>query len=146
MKSFLSERERKELQSLKKDLVNPVKTFVGEVYNDTVGDAKKFYSDQAKKTKQKAELVRERTEEQMAILAQRRENQKRQKKAWVKKAVLTLLLILAIVLVFLSAALSARAEEPDFLSLEEPCLTLSPPDLAPTGQFYTSRCDRHMAT
>ena len=48
MKSILSKREREELKSLKNDLVNPVKRFVGEVYTDTVGDAKSIYSKQAK--------------------------------------------------------------------------------------------------
>ena len=110
MKSILSKREREELKSLKNDLVNPVKRFVGEVYTDTVGDAKSFYSKQAKQAQQTAKRVQQRTEEKMAVVAQKREEQQKQRKASLKWLAITLVLILVLGVVFVSAALSARAE------------------------------------
>ncbi len=128
MKSILSKQEREELKSLKNDLVNPVKRFVGEVYTDTVGDAKAFYSRQAKQAGQTVKQVHRRTEEQMQVFAQKREAQQRQRKASLKWVAITLVLILAIGVIFISVALSARAEGADDLRFGEACLNRTPPD------------------
>ena len=122
MKRTAGRREREELESLKQDLVNPVKRFLGEVYGDTVGDAKRFYAAQARKTQKKARLVRQRTEEQMASLARRRAEQQKQRKASMKKTAIILALIVLIGIVFVSVTLSARAEEPAIAAREELCL------------------------
>ena len=90
MRNILSKAEREELESLKRDLVNPVKRFAREVYQDTVGDAKTFYSAQARQAQRNAGLVRQRTEQQMAVLAQRRNAQQAQRRAWIKRAALIL--------------------------------------------------------
>ena len=113
MKSFLSKTEREELESLKRDLVNPVKRFAREVYHDTVGDAKTFYTAQARQAQRNAGLVRQRTEERMAVLAQRREKQQAQRLAWMKRAALILALVLVLGLIFVSCALSSQAEGPE---------------------------------
>ena len=107
---MLSKDERKELESLKRDLVDPVKSFVGEVYSDTVGDAKRFYSGRARQARQSADLVRKRTEAQMAVLAQKREAQQRRRMASMKKTGIILALVVLIGILFVSIALSARAE------------------------------------
>ena len=107
---MLSKEERKELESLKRDLVDPVKSFVGEVYSDTVGDAKRFYSGRARQARQSADLVRRRTEAQMAVLAQKREAQQRRRMASMKKTGIILALVVLIGILFVSIALSARAE------------------------------------
>ncbi len=107
---MLSKEERKELESLKRDLVDPVKSFVGEVYSDTVGDAKRFYSGRARQARQSADLVRKRTEAQMAVLAQKREAQQRRRMASMKKTGIILALVVLIGILFVSIALSARAE------------------------------------
>ena len=113
MKNFLTQDERTELESLKWDLVNPVKSFVSEVYADTVGDAKKFYTSQARKAQQQAKRVQQRTEDQMAALARRREAQQKQRKTAVKKAVILLALLILVGVLLVSIALSARAEGTD---------------------------------
>ena len=107
---MLSKEERKELESLKRDLVDPVKSFVGEVYSDTVGDAKRFYSGRARQARQSADLVRRRTEAQMAVLAQKREAQQRRRMASMKKTGIILALVVLIGILFVSIALSARAK------------------------------------
>lgn len=112
MRRFLSKTEREELESLKRDLVNPVKRFAREVYHDTVGDAKTFYSARARQAQRNAGLVRQRTEERMAVLAQRRNAQLAQRRVWLKRAALILALVLVLGLIFVSFALSARAEWP----------------------------------
>ena len=136
MKSILSKQEREELKSLKNDLVNPVKRFVGEVYADTVGDAKSYYSDRARQAQQTAKRVQQRTEEQMQALAQKREAQQRQRKASLKWLAVTLVLILVLAVVFVSAALSARAEEPDNIRFGESCLNEAPPDDETAAMYF----------
>ena len=56
MKSYLSKEETEELESLKQDLVGPVRSFLAEVREDTVGDAKRYYSARARKAQQDVKL------------------------------------------------------------------------------------------
>ena len=44
----------------KNDFINPIKEFVEEVHNDTVGDARKFYSNVAKNAEKNAKAAKER--------------------------------------------------------------------------------------
>ena len=127
-RSILSKAEREELKSLKRDLINPVKSFVGEVYTDTVGDAKTFYSTQARQAKQTAKVVHQRTEEQMSAYIQMREEQQKQRKVSAKRLGIMLTLIVLLGIVFISVALSARAEGPDPIALGEASLAEVPPD------------------
>lgn len=127
-RSLLSKDELEELKSLKRDLVDPVKSFVGEVYTDTVGDARTFYSTQARQAQQTAKLVQKKTEEQMSAFVQMREEQQKQRKAVAKRTAITLILLVLIGTVFISVALSARAEEPDPIRLGEASLAEVPPD------------------
>ena len=113
MRRFLSNDERKELESLKRDLVHPVKSFFGEVYSDTVGDAKKFYTTRARQAQQQAKIVQKKMEVQRLEIGQRREEQQRLRKAAIKRVAILVALLVMIGIVFVSVALSARAEEPE---------------------------------
>ena len=126
MKRFLSDNERKELESLKRDLVDPVKRFAGEVYADTVGDAKKFYSGKARQAREGAEQVRqsavraaERTKEQMAALAQKREEQQKRRRASTKRLAITIVLFILAVIAIVSIALSVRNGKADPVTTAE---------------------------
>ena len=57
---LLSDEEKK---SLKRDLVGPVKSFLREVGDDTVGDAKKFYTAKARETEKSVRRAQEQTRE-----------------------------------------------------------------------------------
>ncbi len=111
MKSFLSPSERKELKSLKGDLINPIKVFVDEVYNDTVGDSRRFYSSKARQTKQKIKQVRNKTEEQMSAFAQKRDEQQKRRKTSVKRITIVLALVVLSGIIIVSLALSVRTNE-----------------------------------
>lgn len=108
MKFNLSKREMEELKSLKKDLVDPVRSFAGEVYADTVGDAKAFYSAQARQTQETVKRVRRKTEEQMAAAVRIREGRQRKRKASARRLGLLLAALAVLGILLVSVALSVR--------------------------------------
>lgn len=100
---FLDEEER---DSLKRDLVGPVKIFLDEIHNDTVVDAKKYYAARARKIGDNVNLARNRTRERMALLKREQEERQRQRKLMLKRAALALALLAALTFVIVSAALN----------------------------------------
>lgn len=108
MAGFFGKDELDNLESLKQDLVGPLKSFISEVHEDTVGDAKRFYSAKAGKAKQSARLAQARAKEQMAALKHEQEKMQRQRRAAMKRAAIILAAI-ALFALIISAALSAHA-------------------------------------
>lgn len=109
MSAFLGKEELENLKSLKRDLVDPVKRFVEEVHDDTVGDAKRFYTEQGKRAQQNAKLARERAREKMEALRREQEEMKKRRAATMKRAAVTLALLALVSLLLIYAALSANA-------------------------------------
>ena len=138
MSGFFGKEEKENLESLKQDLFNPVKAFVKEVHDDTVGDAKKYYSAKAQKARQNADLAREKARAQMAAIRREQEQTRMRRKALKKRAAITLALLALLSLVLVSVALSAHAVGPDGIrfgkaGLSSASLPLS--DHAPTSTF-----------
>ena len=134
MGSIFGKEERENLESLKQDLVGPIRSFVSEVREDTVGDAGRFYASRAKKAAQSTKLAQEKARAQMAALRQEQERMQRRRKAAMKRAAITLALIALFALVIISAALSAHADAPE--KPAAPCRTQTQENLpAQTGRF-----------
>ena len=127
MSGIFSTEEREELNSLKQDLLGPIRSFVREVGDDTVGDAKRFYSARARRAKQSAAHARDKAAEQIAQLRQEQERARKQRKVMAKRTFLVLALLAVFSLVVLSAALSAHADQADPIALGESFLRKIPP-------------------
>ena len=56
---ILNREEWENLKSLKQDLVGPIKDFAAEVREDSIGDAKRFYSAEAHKAAQNVRRAQE---------------------------------------------------------------------------------------
>lgn len=104
---LLSDEERK---SLKRDLVGPVKSFWSEVRDDTVGDAKRYYAARARDAGKSVRLAQEKTKQQLAAIKREQEELKKHRRAMMKRAVITLILLGLICLAIISAALNVHAE------------------------------------
>ena len=100
---LLSKEER---QSLRRDLVDPVKGFLDEVQRDTVGDAKRYYAARARKAEQEIKRAREKTREQMAAIRREQEELKKQRRRLMKRAAIVLALLAFLSLVVISVALN----------------------------------------
>ena len=112
MSAYLSQEERDELHSLKQDLLGPVKSFAAEVGRDTVGDAKRFYADKARKAQQGAALAKEKARRQAEELRREQERARQRRKVMVKRTLIVLALIALFSIAVLYAALAAHAELP----------------------------------
>ena len=112
MSAYLSQDERDELQSLKQDLLGPVKTFAAEVGKDTVGDAKRFYTDKAWQAQQSAALAKDRAKRQAEELRREQDRMRRRRKVMVKRTLIVLALIALFCVAVLYIALAAHAEVP----------------------------------
>lgn len=97
---------KSEKDSLLRDLVDPVKSFVEEVHNDTVGDAKKFYSGQAKKVKRNVEEAQVRAQQKKIAQKRQQEEQKKQRKVIMKRAMVVFVVIIVAAVVILSLILN----------------------------------------
>lgn len=128
MSAFLDEEERENLESLKQDLMGPLKRFTQEVREDTVGDAKRFYAAQARRAAQNAKLAQQKTAEKMAQLRQEQEQLQKRRKQLMRRAAVTLALLALLCAVILSLALYAHAEEPERLRPGIGCLAATPPE------------------
>lgn len=93
------------LEELKHDLVDPIKTFTGEVYDDSIGDAKRFYSAQAKNVQRNIRRAKTRTKEKAAAIKREQEEMKKHRKAMMKRATIIIAVLSAIGLVFFTIAL-----------------------------------------
>lgn len=112
MSAYLSQDERDELQSLKQDLLGPVKSFAAEVGKDTVGDAKRFYTDKARQAQQSAALAKDRAKRQAEELRREQDRMRRRRRVMVKRALIVLALIALFCVAVLYIALAAHAELP----------------------------------
>ncbi len=112
MSAYLSQEERDELHSLKQDLLGPVKSFAAEVGRDTVGDAKRFYADKARKAQQSAALAREKAKRQAEELRREQDRMRRRRRVMVKRTLIVLALIALFCVAVLYIALAAHAELP----------------------------------
>ena len=93
------------LKEMKRDLVDPIKTFTEEVYNDTVGDAKRFYSAQAKAVQQTARLAEKRAKEKGEAIRREQEEMKKHRKVMLKRAMIIIASLAVLSLVILSLIL-----------------------------------------
>lgn len=112
MSAYLSQDERDELQSLKQDLLGPVKSFAAEVGKDTVGDAKRFYTDKARQAQQSAALAKEKARRQAEELRREQDRMRRRRRVMVKRTLIVLALIALFCVAVLYIALAAHAELP----------------------------------
>lgn len=94
------------IDSLKRDLVDPVKSFVEEVHEDTVGDAKKFYSDQAKKMERKAKAAQAQAAIKKEELRREREEMRKQRETTMKRAAILIVCLGVIALLIISTVLN----------------------------------------
>ena len=128
MSAFFDKEELENLQSLRHDLVEPIRVFTKEVYDDTVGDAGQFYASQARKAQRSMKLAQEKTKQQMAAIRLEQEKIRKRRNAGMKRAMITIALLVLLGMIIISAALSAHAEEQKHLSLGSVCLSQIPPD------------------
>ena len=133
MSRFVSEDEVQELESLKRDLTGPVKSFWAEVREDTVGDAGRFYASKARKARQSAQLAQEKAQARLDALRREQARLQMRRRAMMKRAALILALLALFSAAVLFAALPARAEEPDGFRHGEACLTESTADYGEGG-------------
>ena len=93
-------------EEMKRDLVDPIKSFTEEVCDDTIGDAKRFYAAKAKTARENARLAEKRTKEKMAAIGREEAEMKKRRKAIASRAV-TILAVLALLgIVILSLILN----------------------------------------
>ena len=116
MGSLFDKEELENLESLKQDLVGPVKAFLKEVHRDTVGDAKKYYSAKAQKVKKEAQCAQDKAKAQMAELRREQEQMRKRRKLMQKRAAIVLALLSVFSLVIISFALSSHADGQDLNS------------------------------
>ena len=94
------------MEELKRDLIDPVKTFSEEVYDDTVGDAARFYSAQARNMQQNIRLAEKRTKEKAAAIRREQEEMKKHRMATMKRAAIVIAVLSVLALIILSLALN----------------------------------------
>lgn len=127
---ILGREELENLKSLKQDLVGPIRDFAAEVGEDTVGDAKRFYTAGARKAAQNVRRAQEKAAQQAEALRREQAEMRRRRSALMKRAAITLVFLALFSLAAISLALYARAAEPDELRPGEVCLTGTLPDRA----------------
>ena len=91
---------------LLRDLVDPVRSFVDEVHNDTVGDAKKFYAGQARKLKNRMDSSRRQAQIRKAEHMRAQEEQRKRRRAALKRTAIVLAVIAVVAFLVISAALN----------------------------------------
>ena len=91
------------LKEMKRDLVDPIKSFTEEVCDDTLGDAKRFYTARARSVRQNARLAEQRAKEKREAIRRSQEEMKQNRKAMLKRAeiILVALALLGIVVISL---------------------------------------------
>lgn len=134
MSAYLSQEERDELNSLKQDLLGPVKSFAAEVRKDTVGDAKRFYADKTRKARQSAALAKEKAKRQAETLRQEQARARQRRRVMVRRTLIVLALIALFGAALIWAAFPAHAE--DYIALGESCLRKSPPDAENAAIYF----------
>ena len=87
------------------DLVNSVKTFAEEVHNDTIGDAKKFYSNVAKSAEKNAKTARAKAKAKQEAIRREQEEMKKHRQQMMKRATVIFVAIIVIAAVVVSLVL-----------------------------------------
>lgn len=93
------------LEELKRDLVDPIRSFTEEVCSDTVGDAKRFYAAQAKKAQENAKLAEKRMREKAEAVRREQEEMKKHRKEMIKRAAIILAVLSVLIMIIFSLAL-----------------------------------------
>ena len=112
---ILNREEWENLKSLKQDLVGPIKDFAAEVREDSIGDAKRFYSAEAHKAAQNVRRAQEKAAQQAAALRREQAEMRRRRSVLMKRAAIALVVMALFSLAVISLALYAHAAEPDGL-------------------------------
>ena len=94
------------LKEMKRDLVDPIKSFTEEVCDDTIGDAKRFYTATAKSARKNARLAEARAREKMAAIEREQAEMSTRRKAVLKRAGTALLVLALLGIVVLSVILN----------------------------------------
>lgn len=92
--------------SLLHDLVDPVKDFAEEVHSDTIGDAKRFYSAQARRIKKNAEAAKAEAARRREELRREQEEMKKHRRTAMKRAALVVAGLIVIGVAILSLILN----------------------------------------
>ena len=92
----------------KSEFINPIKEFVEEVHNDTVGDAVKFHSNVAKKADKKAKAAKARAKARQEEVRRQQEEMKKHRKAMMKRATILFAVIVVAALIAVSVVLHVR--------------------------------------
>ena len=92
----------------KNDFINPIKEFVVEVHNDTVGDARKFYSNVAKSAEKNAKEAKERAKARQEQIRREREEMKKHRRESMKRAGIVFAVIIVAAVIAVSVALHVR--------------------------------------
>ena len=92
----------------KSEFINPIKDFVEEVHNDTVGDAVKFYSNVAKKADKNAKAAKARAKARQEEVRRQQEEMKKHRKAMMKRATILFAVIIVAALIAVSVVLHVR--------------------------------------
>ena len=93
----------------KNDFINPIKEFVEEVHNDTVGDARKFYSNVAKNAEKNAKAAKERAKAKQEQIRREKEEMKKHRQETMKRAGIVFAVIIVAAIVAVSIAMHVRA-------------------------------------
>ena len=94
------------LKEMKRDLVDPIKRFTEEVCDDTIGDAKRFYTATAKSARKNARLAEARAREKMAAIEREQAEMSKRRKAVLKRAGTAFLVLALLGIVVLSVILN----------------------------------------
>ena len=94
------------LKEMKRDLVDPIKSFTEEVCDDTIGDAKRFYTATAKSARKNARLAEARAREKIAAIEREQAEMSKRRKAVLKRAGTALLVLALLGIVVLSVILN----------------------------------------
>ena len=92
----------------KSEFINPIKEFVEEVHNDTIGDAKKFYSNVAKSAEREAKAAREKARARQERIRQEQEEMRKHRRETMKRAGVVFAAIIVIAIVAVSVILHVR--------------------------------------
>ena len=92
----------------KSEFINPIKEFVEEVHNDTVGDAMKFYSNVAKSAQKNAKAAKARAKARQEEVRRQQEEMKKHRKTMMKRATILFAVIIVAALIAVSVVLHVR--------------------------------------
>ena len=92
----------------KNDFINPIKEFVEEVHDDTIGDARKFYSNVAKNAEKNAKAAKERARAKQEQIRLENEDMKKHRVDTIKRAGIFFAVIILAAIVAVSVALHVR--------------------------------------